>query len=229
MGGGVGSVSPDARSGDRGVSVCGDSRKARKGNYHLHVAWCGRVNVGIVRKMWLAALGGGKGCGNIDAKKSKSHAAAIGLRGSRGTFRSTCPNISRTIRATTKSGIGQPADNRGCPSIRDFGGYVGRRNRDCATDARARFFKFLRLDKAGICVRKTCFPSRMGRAYGWRISRRYTGQVIRRSERCSRPRSCQVQTLRCRRFFHARRIGVSGPVGPIRKAVCSDALLQARF
>lgn len=45
--------------------------KHRKGNYHLHVAWCGRVNVGIVRKMWLAALGGGKGCGNIDARKIK--------------------------------------------------------------------------------------------------------------------------------------------------------------
>ena len=45
--------------------------KHQKGNYHLHVAWCGRVNVGIVRKMWLAALGGGQGCGNIDAKKIK--------------------------------------------------------------------------------------------------------------------------------------------------------------
>lgn len=45
--------------------------KAQERNFHLHVAWCGRVNVGIVRKMWLAALGGGKGCGNIDAKKIK--------------------------------------------------------------------------------------------------------------------------------------------------------------
>ena len=45
--------------------------KHKKGNYHLHVAWCGRVNVGIVRKMWLAAIGGGKGSGNIDAKKIK--------------------------------------------------------------------------------------------------------------------------------------------------------------
>ena len=45
--------------------------KHAKGNYHLHVAWCGRVNVGLVRKMWLAALGGGKGCGNIDAKHIK--------------------------------------------------------------------------------------------------------------------------------------------------------------
>jgi hypothetical protein len=45
--------------------------KHEKGNYHLHVAWCGRVNVGLVRKMWLAALGGGKGCGNIDAQRIK--------------------------------------------------------------------------------------------------------------------------------------------------------------
>lgn len=45
--------------------------KHEKGNYHLHVAWCGRVNVGIVRKMWLAAIGGVKGSGNIDAKKIK--------------------------------------------------------------------------------------------------------------------------------------------------------------
>lgn len=45
--------------------------KHKKGNYHLHVAWCGRVNVGIVRKMWLAAFGGVKGSGNIDAKKIK--------------------------------------------------------------------------------------------------------------------------------------------------------------
>ena len=45
--------------------------KHKKGNYHLHVAWCGRVNVGIVRKMWLAALGGEAGSGNIDAKKIK--------------------------------------------------------------------------------------------------------------------------------------------------------------
>jgi hypothetical protein len=45
--------------------------KHEKGNYHLHVAWCGRVNVGLCRKMWLASLGGGKGCGNIDAKHIK--------------------------------------------------------------------------------------------------------------------------------------------------------------
>ena len=36
--------------------------------------WCGRVNVGIVRKLWLLAIGGGKGCGNIDAKHMKVQA-----------------------------------------------------------------------------------------------------------------------------------------------------------
>ena len=45
--------------------------KHQKGNYHLHVAWCGRVNVQLVRRMWLAVIGGGKGCGNIDAKLIK--------------------------------------------------------------------------------------------------------------------------------------------------------------
>lgn len=45
--------------------------KHAKGNYHLHVAWCGRVNVGVVRKLWLIAIGGGKGSGNIDAQKMK--------------------------------------------------------------------------------------------------------------------------------------------------------------
>lgn len=29
----------------------------KKGNLHLHVAWCGRVNLGIVRKLWYIALG----------------------------------------------------------------------------------------------------------------------------------------------------------------------------
>lgn len=41
--------------------------KHQKGNYHLHVAWCGRVNVKLVRRIWLA-ITGGKGSGNIDAK-----------------------------------------------------------------------------------------------------------------------------------------------------------------
>ena len=45
--------------------------KHEKGNFHLHVAWCGRVQVGLVRKLWLLALGTGKGSGNIDAKHFK--------------------------------------------------------------------------------------------------------------------------------------------------------------
>jgi len=45
--------------------------KHKKGNFHLHAAWCGRVNVKLVRRLWLAVIGGGKGCGNIDAKQIK--------------------------------------------------------------------------------------------------------------------------------------------------------------
>jgi len=41
----------------------------KKGNYHLHVAWVGRINVQLVRKMWLAVVGSGGG--NIDAKHIK--------------------------------------------------------------------------------------------------------------------------------------------------------------
>lgn len=42
----------------------------QKGNYHLHVAWCGRVNVKQLRKMWEAVAGGRGNC-NIDAKHIK--------------------------------------------------------------------------------------------------------------------------------------------------------------
>lgn len=38
----------------------------KKGNFHLHVAWVGKINVGLVRKMWLSIVGSGGG--NIDAK-----------------------------------------------------------------------------------------------------------------------------------------------------------------
>ena len=41
----------------------------KKGNYHLHVAWVGKINVQLVRKMWLAVVGSGGG--NIDAKHIK--------------------------------------------------------------------------------------------------------------------------------------------------------------
>lgn len=42
----------------------------KKGNYHLHVAWVGKINVQLVRKMWLSIVGG-RGAGNIDAKYIK--------------------------------------------------------------------------------------------------------------------------------------------------------------
>jgi hypothetical protein len=41
----------------------------QKGNYHLHVAWVGKINVQLVRKMWLSIVGAGGG--NIDAKQIK--------------------------------------------------------------------------------------------------------------------------------------------------------------
>ena len=56
------------------VRVIGDfpyvvvMERHKKGNFHLHVAWCGRVNVGQLRKMWTAVLGGVHGSGNVDAK-----------------------------------------------------------------------------------------------------------------------------------------------------------------
>lgn len=39
----------------------------KKGNYHLHVAWVGKINVRLVRKMWVSIVGSG----NIDAKHIK--------------------------------------------------------------------------------------------------------------------------------------------------------------
>lgn len=41
----------------------------KKGNFHLHVAWVGKINVQLVRKMWLSIVGHGQG--NIDAKYIK--------------------------------------------------------------------------------------------------------------------------------------------------------------
>ena len=38
----------------------------KKGNFHLHVAWVGKINVNLIRKMWLAIVG--PSGGNIDAK-----------------------------------------------------------------------------------------------------------------------------------------------------------------
>jgi hypothetical protein len=42
-----------------------------KGNFHLHVAWCGRLNVRLVRRLW-TPICGGAGQGNIDAQKIKT-------------------------------------------------------------------------------------------------------------------------------------------------------------
>lgn len=38
-----------------------------KGNYHLHIAWLGRVNLNVVRPAWWACVGG-RGAGNVDAQ-----------------------------------------------------------------------------------------------------------------------------------------------------------------
>jgi len=45
----------------------------KKGNFHLHVAWCGRINLNVVRPLWLACCGG-KGQGNVDAQYIKVRA-----------------------------------------------------------------------------------------------------------------------------------------------------------
>jgi len=38
----------------------------KKGNYHLHAAISGRINVKHIRKIWLSCCGGVKGSGNVD-------------------------------------------------------------------------------------------------------------------------------------------------------------------
>jgi len=40
----------------------------KKGNYHLHAAIVGRVNVKLIRKFWLLCCAGGAGSGNVDVK-----------------------------------------------------------------------------------------------------------------------------------------------------------------
>ena len=42
----------------------------RKGNFHLHLAWCGKVNLNLVRPVWWASCGG-RGQGNIQAEYIK--------------------------------------------------------------------------------------------------------------------------------------------------------------
>ncbi|CAG4885094.1 conserved protein of unknown function [Georgfuchsia toluolica] len=41
-----------------------------KGNFHLHVAWCGRINLNVIRPLWWHICGG-RGMGNVDAKYIK--------------------------------------------------------------------------------------------------------------------------------------------------------------
>ena len=38
-----------------------------KGNYHLHIAWLGRVNLNVLRPAWWVCVGG-RGAGNVDAQ-----------------------------------------------------------------------------------------------------------------------------------------------------------------
>lgn len=42
----------------------------RKGNYHLHLAWCGKVNLNLVRPVWWGCCGG-RGQGNVQAEYIK--------------------------------------------------------------------------------------------------------------------------------------------------------------
>lgn len=42
----------------------------KKGNFHLHVAWAGRIQLGIVRKIWYSIVGGRFG-GEVNAKEFK--------------------------------------------------------------------------------------------------------------------------------------------------------------
>jgi len=41
-----------------------------KGNYHLHIAWVGRINLNVMRPLWWAVCGG-RGEGNVDAQYIK--------------------------------------------------------------------------------------------------------------------------------------------------------------
>lgn len=43
----------------------------RKGNFHLHVAWLGKVNLNVVRPLWWACCGG-RGQGNVQAEYIKA-------------------------------------------------------------------------------------------------------------------------------------------------------------
>ena len=41
--------------------------KHKKGNYHLHVAIAGRINIKLIRRLWWLCVGG-RGMGNVDIK-----------------------------------------------------------------------------------------------------------------------------------------------------------------
>lgn len=42
----------------------------QKGNFHLHVAWVGRINLNVIRPLWWSICGG-RGQGNVDAQYIK--------------------------------------------------------------------------------------------------------------------------------------------------------------
>ena len=45
----------------------------KKGNFHLHLAWLGKVNLGLFRRVWWAVCGG-RGEGNVDSQYIKVRA-----------------------------------------------------------------------------------------------------------------------------------------------------------
>lgn len=45
----------------------------KKGNFHLHLAWVGKVNLGVFRRVWWAVCGG-RGEGNVDSQYIKVRA-----------------------------------------------------------------------------------------------------------------------------------------------------------
>lgn len=47
----------------------------RKGNFHLHVAWLGKVNLNLVRPIWWASCGG-RGLGNVQSQFIRVRAGA---------------------------------------------------------------------------------------------------------------------------------------------------------
>jgi hypothetical protein len=52
----------------------------KKGNYHLHVALCGRIHINTARRIWWAICGG-HGQGNVDVRFRPNQAATERLAG----------------------------------------------------------------------------------------------------------------------------------------------------